>query len=278
MRELGLSAHALALGLHQLRRRGASGSARTVGTIAAGKVADIVVLDADPAGRCRRAAGRWRMSSRAAAPARRPRSPSRRSCRALAPGAAVKRVSRLRYLGLLAFLCSRTLSALGFQVLAVCVGWQAYALTHRPLTLGLIGLAQFLPMLLLVFVAGHVADRFDRRRVVGLCQCVQACCGLALAYAASRSALSVGIIYGVMATYGAAKAFEGPSLQAMLPSMVPPELFSRAARAELIAVSGRHHHRPLRRRPAVHGRGAPVLLALRRDVPVGNGSDLPDPA
>ncbi|MCQ8241981.1 MFS transporter [Rhizosaccharibacter radicis] len=142
-----------------------------------------------------------------------------------APGA-----TRLwRHPGLIGFLLSRSLSAVAFQVQAVAIGWQAYATTRSPWTLGLIGLAQFLPMLGLVFVAGQVADRFDRRRIATLCQLVEACCGVALLLASRHHAVSPFFIYGLMAVFGAAKAFEGPSLQALLPSLVPPALFSRAA-------------------------------------------------
>ena len=137
--------------------------------------------------------------------------------------------SLLGHRGLLGFIGSRSLSSLGFQIQAVAIGWQAYAMTHRPLTLGLIGLAQFLPMLLLVFVSGHVADRFDRRCVAMVCQAAEALCAVVLAFGTIRHALTPAAIYGVVAVFGAAKAFEGPSLQALLPSLVPASLFSRAA-------------------------------------------------
>ena len=135
----------------------------------------------------------------------------------------------LRHRNLIGFLASRSFSSLAFQIQAVAIGWQAYAITRQPLTLGLIGLSQFLPMLLLVFVSGQVADRFDRRRVAMLCQAVEAGCALALAWGSWRHALTPGTLYAVVAVFGAAKAFEGPSLQALLPSLVPSSLFSRAA-------------------------------------------------
>ncbi|MBE7211487.1 MAG: MFS transporter [Gluconacetobacter diazotrophicus] len=134
-----------------------------------------------------------------------------------------------RHPGLLGFLLARSLSSFGFGVQAVAIGWQAYALTRNPLTLGLIGLAQFVPMLLLVFVAGHVADRFDRRRVAVVCQLVEAACGAVLFAATSTHHAEPPLIYATVALFGAAKAFEGPALQALLPSLVPPALFSRAA-------------------------------------------------
>lgn len=135
----------------------------------------------------------------------------------------------LHHPGLIAFLSCRTLSSLGFQIQAVAIGWQAYSITHRPMTLGLIGLAQFMPMLALVFVSGQVADRFDRRRVAMACQALEALCGLGLAWGTFRHLLTPGMIYGIVALFGAAKAFEGPSLQAMLPSLVPASVFPKAA-------------------------------------------------
>ncbi len=135
----------------------------------------------------------------------------------------------LRHPGLIGFLFSRSLSSLAYQIQAVAIGWNAYQLTRSPLTLGLIGLAQFLPMLLLVFAGGQVADRFDRRRVVVICQGAEALCGLGLLMGTMRHALTPATIYGIVVLLGAAKAFEGPCLQALLPSLVPPALFSRAA-------------------------------------------------
>src|ERR671937_789158 len=70
------------------------------------------------------------------------------------------------------FWSARVLSTTSFQLQGVAVGWQIYALTHSALALGLVGLVQFLPMLALTLVVGHVADRYDRRRIVALCQFV----------------------------------------------------------------------------------------------------------
>jgi MFS family permease len=71
------------------------------------------------------------------------------------------------------FLCARVFSSIAFQMQAVAVGWQIYALTGSAWYLGLVGLAQFLPMFMLTLVVGHVADRYDRRMVVRVCQTVE---------------------------------------------------------------------------------------------------------
>ncbi len=135
----------------------------------------------------------------------------------------------LSHPGVAALLFSRSGSAMAYQMQSVAVGWQIYALTHRALSLGLVGLAQFLPMVLLIFVAGHAADRFDRRRIAAVCQLVEMLGACGLAAASILHALTPALIYAAVALLGAARAFEAPCMQAMLPSLVPAALFSRAA-------------------------------------------------
>ncbi len=72
------------------------------------------------------------------------------------------------------FWFARICSTISFQVAAVAVGWQVYALTHSTFALGMVGLVQFLPMLLLTLVVGHVADRFNRKTIISICQVVEA--------------------------------------------------------------------------------------------------------
>ena len=75
----------------------------------------------------------------------------------------------LRYPNFLRHAGARVLSVLGSEMQAVAVGWQIYGLTHRPLDLGLVGLAQFLPGVLLFLAAGHAADRFQRKKILQAC-------------------------------------------------------------------------------------------------------------
>src|SRR4029079_7512004 len=88
----------------------------------------------------------------------------------VAPGAG----ALLRAPSLVFFLCSRSLSRFSSQIGAVAIGWQIYDLTGSAFALGMVGLVQFLPTALLVFVAGHAADRFERKRVIQVCQVVEA--------------------------------------------------------------------------------------------------------
>jgi MFS family permease len=120
------------------------------------------------------------------------------------------------------FWFARICSTISFQVAAVAVGWQMYDLTRSTFALGMVGLAQFLPMLLLMLLVGHVADRFNRKTIVGICQIFE---GATLALLAAASYLHrlhpIGI-YCAVAAIGAARAFESPSTQAMVPGLVEP--------------------------------------------------------
>jgi MFS family permease len=112
----------------------------------------------------------------------------------------------------------------------VAVGWQVYEITRNPFDLGLIGLSQFLPFILLVLPAGQVADRYDRRRIVLAGYLLGAVAsGMLLAITlAGGTAASVLPIFGVMAMFGIVRAFNMPTSQALLPNLVPPEVFGNA--------------------------------------------------
>jgi MFS family permease len=128
----------------------------------------------------------------------------------------------------LRYLCSRTAVSIAVQMQTVAVGWQVYAITKSPLDLGLIGLSQFLPFVLLVLPAGHVADRRNRARILVGCFAIEfACALLLLAFTLSGLAV-VWPVFAVMVLFGTARAFAMPAGQALLPNLVPPELFGRA--------------------------------------------------
>ncbi|GAN67569.1 MFS transporter [Acetobacter orleanensis] len=131
--------------------------------------------------------------------------------------------------GLVAALTSRTLGAFSSQVQAVAVGWQIYALTHSAAALGFVGLAQFLPMVMFIFPAGHAADQHDRRRIVITCQIIEACAAAFMALASFEHFLAPSMIYGLVALFGISRAFEMPAQQTFLPSLVPTSVFPRAS-------------------------------------------------
>ncbi len=127
--------------------------------------------------------------------------------------------------------CSRLCSMFAFQMLSVAVGWQIYDITHRAFDLGVIGLVQFIPSFVLALPAGHVADLFDRRRIVLVCQAVE---GLATVFLAVGSVLrwfDETAILVIVFIIGCARAFEFPTMQALLPSLVPVSILSRAMAA-----------------------------------------------
>lgn len=126
------------------------------------------------------------------------------------------------------YFSARIASRLAVQIATVALGWQVYAMTDSALALGLIGLAQFLPTALLVFFAGAAADRFERRRLLQICQIVQGCAAAFLAFATFGGWLSVPMLYGAVTVFGIATAFEAPASAALLPAVAPPGQVQRA--------------------------------------------------
>ncbi len=122
----------------------------------------------------------------------------------------------------------RVVSTLGSQAQLLAVGWYVYDLTDRPMSLAFVGLAQFLPVASLVLVAGHVADRFDRRVVLAACALAQAAATAAFAALAAGGSRRVGAAYALCAATGVARAFWGPASQSLVPSLVPPAALPRA--------------------------------------------------
>ena len=137
--------------------------------------------------------------------------------------------SVLRHTPFRLFWLARVCSTLAFQMQAVAVGWQIYALTGSSLYLGLVGLAQFLPMFLLTLAVGHVADRYDRRRIAAVCQGVEGAALLLLAAGSYSGTLGKRAILTIMVVAGAARAFEGPTMHALVPGLVPSGLIPRAS-------------------------------------------------
>jgi MFS family permease len=129
---------------------------------------------------------------------------------------------------LLQFWIARVASAVAWQMLAVAVGWQVYELTNDPLALGLVGLAQFIPAILLLLVAGHVADRYDRRRVTTLAQIIEALAAALLAFGTARGFMTRELILAAVFLFAIGRTFEAPTMQALVPALVPAPLLARA--------------------------------------------------
>jgi MFS family permease len=143
----------------------------------------------------------------------------------------------------LLFLLSRSFSRFSSQIASVAVGWQIYDLTGSAFALGMVGLVQFLPTLLLVFVAGDTADRYERKRVAQACLLAEALTALFLAWGAYSGSLTVVQIFIAMAVLGTAGAFESPTIAAMLPLIAPEGSLQRATAissgaAQLATITG----------------------------------------
>lgn len=134
----------------------------------------------------------------------------------------------LKHPAFLWFWTSRVLMAMGFQITSVAIGWRIYDMTGSAYALGFVGLVQFLPMLALTLVSGQVADRYDRRMIVIICQLVEAAALAFLVYVILAGWKGVAGIYAAVALLGACQAFVAPTLGAMLPAVVPTALLPRA--------------------------------------------------
>ena len=133
-----------------------------------------------------------------------------------------------RYPAFTIFQTARCLVVLALEMQAVAVGWQVYEITKRPLDLGLVGLAQFLPGIVLFLVAGHVADVFDRRKVLILCDTGFGVCFFLLLLLSFYKTQSVVAIYAVLVVLGVVRSFNGPASRAILPHLVAEEHFQNS--------------------------------------------------
>ncbi|CDN55958.1 MFS transporter [Neorhizobium galegae bv. officinalis bv. officinalis str. HAMBI 1141] len=133
------------------------------------------------------------------------------------------RFAAFRHSSYTRFFFSRLFSAFAIQIISVAVGWQMYDETSNPLYLGLIGLFQFLPSLLLILVTGSVADRYNRRAIVAACMVVGALCAGALLALTVTHSFSPWPVFGILIVFGIERAFMGPAVQSLGPNLVPEQ-------------------------------------------------------
>ena len=124
-------------------------------------------------------------------------------------------LSAFRYSNFTLFVVARFFLVAALEMQSVAVGWQIYEITRRPLDLGLVGLAQFLPVVFLFLPAGHAADRFDRKRLVLLCYIGFAICYALLFQIARTKTHSTTEIYGVLVLLGIVRAFNAPAARSL---------------------------------------------------------------
>jgi MFS family permease len=173
------------------------------------------------------------------------------------PPAAVPE-SLLRHRPFVLYWSARTCASMGFQMLGVAVAWQMYALTGSAFDLGLVGLIQFLPAAAFMLVAGQIADRYDRRRLLQICQSVEGLAAAALAIGSIAGWVTKEFILATVFVFGVGRAFEAPTQQSLLPGVVTGPLFARAVAAsasttQLATITG----------PAIGG----ILYAFGATVP-----------
>ena len=135
----------------------------------------------------------------------------------------------LRHKPFALFWSARVCTSFAYQMLSVAIGWRVYELTGSAFDLGLVGLVQFLPVAALTLLVGHVADRYDRRRIVATCQLLEAVASAVLAAGTASNVLPAEGIFGIVALIGTARAFESPTFAALMPGLVGEEQLQQAS-------------------------------------------------
>ncbi|MBY5762893.1 MFS transporter [Rhizobium leguminosarum] len=138
------------------------------------------------------------------------------------------RFAAFRHTSYTRFFFARFLLSFSQQIVSVAVGWQMYDQTGSAIYLGLIGLVQFLPSLLLILVTGSVADRYNRRAIAALCSLVSALCTLALLVMTLMGSFTPLPVFAVLLIFGIERAFMSPAVQSLAPNLVPEEALSNA--------------------------------------------------
>lgn len=126
------------------------------------------------------------------------------------------------------YLTARAAATLAYQMAGVAIGWQMYDLTGSPLALGLVGLVQFVPSLVLALYVGHAADRYDRRSIVAIAQFLEALALLSLAAFSMLQLIDRNTILLIVFLLGIARAFEYTTFQTLLPALVTQEALPAA--------------------------------------------------
>jgi MFS family permease len=145
-----------------------------------------------------------------------------------APQPRAERYAAFRHKAYKRFWTARLLISFATQIVSVAVGWLIYDLTRNPFDLGLVGIVQFMPSLLLFLMTGAVADRFGRRLIMGLAGCLEAACAIALLALTWSGAISAPAILAVLAVFGVARAFFSPAAASLVANLVPADDFANA--------------------------------------------------
>lgn len=141
---------------------------------------------------------------------------------------AASQLSPFSHRGFRHYLIAQTCSSLSFQIVSLAVSWQIYAITQSAFMLGMIGLMQFLPSVLLALPAGHLADHYNRKTLIVTGQVIEFLAVVGLIALPLVSGLSTPALLALVALFSIAKAIEGPANTSLLPALLPPELLSKA--------------------------------------------------
>ena len=129
------------------------------------------------------------------------------------------------------FWMTRVASSMAYQMMALLIGWKIYEITNSAFDLGLVGLIQFVPQVVLTLLIGHAADRYDRRAIIRVAQSLNALTALMIAAALIAHSLDRYLLFGAVFLIGCARAFEVPTGSALVPLLVPAPLIARAVAA-----------------------------------------------
>ncbi len=143
-------------------------------------------------------------------------------------GVAQDRFAAFRHSSFTRYWLARFFATFATAIISVAVGWQVYDLTRDPFDLGLVGLIQFAPALLLVLVTGSAADRFGRRRIMGMAAALETACAIGMLVLSIRGLESTTPVFILLAVFGVARAFFAPASAALLANVVPTEQFANA--------------------------------------------------
>ncbi len=134
----------------------------------------------------------------------------------------------LRHKPFALFWFARVAATVAFHIMAVSIAWQLYDLTRSAFDLGLLGLVQFIPLVPLTLLVGHVADRYDRRLIIGCCELLLAVCAALLLLGNTGGWLDRTTIFSIVFLAGCVRVFEIPTMMALLPTLVPRTVIPRA--------------------------------------------------
>lgn len=130
--------------------------------------------------------------------------------------------------GFVRYISARFINVIALEMQSVAVGWQIYEITHRPLDLGFVGLAQFLPGVFLFLAAGHAADRFDRKKLLLMSYSGFALCSALLLAAAIHPHTPLALVYSALVLLGVVRTFNWTAARALVPQLVSPGNFPNA--------------------------------------------------